>query len=247
MDKAPVLVLFDVDGTLTVPRQKITSDFTYFLEQLKEKVTVGIVGGSDLTKISEQVSSSDKDVTKMFEYVFSENGLVGYHNGELFHQKSIADFMGEDKLQQFINYTLHLFSDIKLPCKRGNFVEFRHGMINISPIGRSCTQSQRDEFDAYDKLHGVRLKVVEQLKNEFQDSGLKFSIGGQISIDVFPDGWDKRYCLQFLEKKYSTIHFFGDKTFEGGNDYEIFSDTRTIGHTVNSPADCKRQLEELFF
>ncbi len=39
------------------------------------------------------------------------------------------------------------------------------------------------------------------------------STGGQISFDVFPDGWDKRYCLGIVEKdNYSTIHFFGDKT-----------------------------------
>lgn len=37
--------------------------------------------------------------------------------------------------------------------------------------------------------------------------------GGQISFDVFPDGWDKRFCLGIIEKdNYSTIHFFGDKT-----------------------------------
>jgi hypothetical protein len=29
-------------------------------------------------------------------------------------------------------------------------------------------------------------------------------------------GWDKTYCLQFVEKEYSEIHFFGDKTFEVG-------------------------------
>ena len=27
-------------------------------------------------------------------------------------------------------------------------------------------------------------------------------------------GWDKTYCLQFVEKEYDEIHFFGDKTFE---------------------------------
>jgi hypothetical protein len=32
--------------------------------------------------------------------------------------------------------------------------------------------------------------------------------------------------------KYTTIHFFGDKTFPGGNDYEIFS-TQMI-HTRRS-------------
>ncbi len=81
-----------------------------------------------------------------------------------------------------------------------------------------------------------------------------FSIGGQISFDVFPTGWDKTYCLQHLENDakqpggvtYTTIHFFGDKTFQGGNDYEIFSDKRTVGHSVNGPDDTIAQLKELF-
>lgn len=37
--------------------------------------------------------------------------------------------------------------------------------------------------------------------------------------------WDKTYCLRFVEGKgYDEIHFFGDKTTPGGNDYEIFED-----------------------
>ena len=75
-----------------------------------------------------------------------------------------------------------------------------------------------------------------------------------ISFDVFPTGWDKTYCLRYIEAdaklpdgvKYETIHFFGDKTFKGGNDYEIYEDKRTIGHAVKSPDDTMRILKELF-
>lgn len=93
---------------------------------------------------------------------------------------------------------------------------------------------------------------------DFQDTDIdgleSFSIGGQISFDVFPTGWDKTYCLRHLEAeaekpggiKYSTVHFFGDKTQEGGNDYEIYSDPRTIGHSVDGPDDTLRQVKELF-
>ena len=52
-------------------------------------------------------------------------------------------------------------------------------------------------------------------------------IGGQISFDVFPHGWDKAYCLRFaVDKKFKEVHFFGDKTYGGGNE-------RTIGQ--NNP------------
>lgn len=33
---------------------------------------------------------------------------------------------------------------------------------------------------------------------------------------------------------------------QGGNDYEIYTDPRTIGHSVKSPADTIRILKELF-
>lgn len=34
-----------------------------------------------------------------------------------------------------------------------------------------------------------------------------------ISFDVFPEGWDKRYCLNILEdEKFDVIHFFGNET-----------------------------------
>lgn len=29
-------------------------------------------------------------------------------------------------------------------------------------------------------------------------------------------GWDKTYCLQFVDKEFDDIHFFGDKTFQVG-------------------------------
>lgn len=82
----------------------------------------------------------------------------------------------------------------------------------------------------------------------------RFSIGGQISFDVFPNGWDKRYCLKHLEDEakkpdginYTTVHFFGDKTFEGGNDWEIYNDERTVGHSVKNPEDTMRILREMF-
>jgi phosphomannomutase len=81
----------------------------------------------------------------------------------------------------------------------------------------------------------------------------RYSIGGQISFDVFPTGWDKTYCLKHIEAEkdisgieYKTIHFFGDKCFPGGNDYEIFSDPRTIGHSVDGPEDTMKQLKETF-
>ncbi|XP_061883187.1 phosphomannomutase 2 [Entelurus aequoreus] len=238
------LCLFDVDGTLTAARQPITPGMSTFIDKLKTRVRVGVVGGSDLCKIKEQLGD---DVIQKVDYVFAENGLVAYKEGQLLSVQSIQAHMGEDVLQELINFCLNYMAKIKLPKKRGTFVEFRNGMLNISPIGRSCTQEERNEFYELDQKEKIREKFVSVLKEHFSEKGLSFSIGGQISFDVFPNGWDKTYCLGFFkDDKYSTIHFFGDKTKPGGNDYEIYSDPRTIGHEVSSPEETQRLCQELF-
>lgn len=65
--------------------------------------------------------------------------------------------------------------------------------------------------------------------------------------NAITQGWDKTYCLQYLLKDgFSDIHFYGDKTFEGGNDFEIFSSDLTHGHTTSGPEDTMKQCTELF-
>jgi phosphomannomutase len=108
-------------------------------------------------------------------------------------------------------------------------------MINVSPIGRACNRDQRNEFEKYDHKHGIRKTMIDILKEKFAHLNLRYSVGGQISFDVFPMGWDKSFCLQYVEKEYDEIHFWGDKCYEGGNDFEIYKDPRTQGHSVKDP------------
>ncbi|GIY16720.1 phosphomannomutase [Caerostris darwini] len=240
------LCLFDVDGTLTLSRQLIKPEMKAFLSELQKKVAVGLVGGSDLEKIAEQIM--EPNLVKNFDYVFAQNGLVAFKNGELIGKESILDHMGDEKLQPFINFCLQYMSKLTLPVKRGNFVEFRSGLINICPVGRTCSQKEREEFFIYDKEHKIREKFIEAIQKEFPDLGLTYSIGGQISFDCFPIGWDKTFCLRHINKEaYSNIHFFGDRTFPGGNDYELFKHEAVIGHTVTSPEDTMLQLKNLYF
>jgi phosphomannomutase len=239
-----VICLFDVDGTITAPRQKIKPNMEEFIEQLKKRVTVGLVGGSDLPKITEQLGGTD--ALNNYHYLFSENGLVAHKAGEQIFQESIIKFIGEEKLQKFINFVQNYMSTLTLPFKRGTFIETRNGLINISPCGRTATQSERDQFEAYDKEHKVREKFIAALKAEFADMNLVYSIGGQISFDVFPQNWDKRFCLtQVIADGFDKIYFFGDKTFKGGNDHEIFEDPRTVGITVTSPESTIQQCKDI--
>ena len=101
--RSKILLLFDVDGTLTAPRLEITEKMeNFFKDEVMPKATVGLVGGSDLSKIAEQMKG--KDVVSRFDYFFSENGLVAYKGGQLLAEQSILKRFGEGTLQKMINF-----------------------------------------------------------------------------------------------------------------------------------------------
>lgn len=211
------------------------------LEKLRQKVYIGIVGGSDYTKQIEQLGKH----LGLFDYVFAENGLHAFKGDQEFHKQSFVGYLGEERLQEFINFVLGYLSNIKLPKKRGTFIEFRNGMLNVSPIGRNCSEAERDEYEKYDLEHNIRRDMIKVLREKFADWNLTYSVGGKISFDVFPNGWDKTYCLQFLEE-FKTVHFFGDKTHPGGNDHEIYEHPRTEGHKVTTYHDTIATLKEMY-
>lgn len=65
---------------------------------------------------------------------------------------------------------------------------------------------------------GYRAALIKALQQKFPDYGLTYSIGGKISFDIFPIGWDKTYALGLVaDEQFEEIHFFGDKTYKVGS------------------------------
>ena len=76
--------------------------------------------------------------------------------------QSLKKHLGEDKLKELINFVLHYIADLDIPIKRGTFIEFRNGMLNVSPIGRNCSQEERDEFEQFDLKTGIRCACKQE-------------------------------------------------------------------------------------
>ena len=142
------------------------------LSRLRQKCAVGFVGGSDLRKQQEQLGSASVDVSTLFDWCFAENGLTAIRLGQPLPSNSFIEWIGEEPYKQLVNFCLHYIADLDIPVKRGTFVEFRNGMINVSPVGRNASVQERHDYEAYDKANGIRVKFVEALKEKFGHLGL---------------------------------------------------------------------------
>jgi phosphomannomutase len=152
--------------------QMATPEMLELLANLRKLVAIGYVGGSDMAKQQEQLGSVDRPVTSMFDFCFAENGLTAYKLGVPLASHSFIKWLGEDNYKDLVKFVLHYIADMDIPIKRGTFVEFRNGMINISPVGRNASVEERNAFSEYDKTAKVREKFVGVLREKFAHLGL---------------------------------------------------------------------------
>lgn len=242
----PFYFLFDVDDTLTKPKTEIDESTCLLIKRLSKYAKISLVGGGTYNHITDQTFKIKKDI----EYIFSENGTVVYKNDELVKKESINKEIGEENIKLIINFILFKLSTISIPFKRGTFIEFRNGLINISPVGKNCTLEERELFHIYDNNHHVLKYLKEEIElfliNNKLDNILSVSFGGKISVDIYPHEWSKSYCLMHLPYEKENIVFLGDKIFEGGNDYSIAVDSRVFGYIkVNPQKKINKILEEI--
>ena len=229
--------IFDIDGTLTPSRLPIDIDFEmFFLEWMKDK-NVYLVTGSDKDKTIEQVGEK---IWTNCTRAYQSCGNAVYENGELIRQlEFLMDSELEKLLQTFVKNSAW-------PYKFGKHIEQRIGLVNCSTIGRKCPQNQRDDYYQWDQNNKERktlCKIVEDARPE-----LEATIGGQISIDIYPKGKNK---AQVLGDIIGPITFFGDKCRPGGNDFPIverlgqLNEQTNLSCTIHAVKDYKDTWEIL--
>lgn len=230
------IVLFDMDGTLTPPRQSLDHDLIDPLKILSHSSEIGVVTGSDIDYVKQQIKFLLINSQIRYRlHLLPCNGTKYYpppsYNHEQHTLKQSTDFknkIGKNNFNRImkilIDYQNHICSHYHIPLT-GHFLSYRGSMINWCPIGRNATNEEREEFIGFDKTfsHGHFRKILlDQLRDEFQNINLDITIklGGETSFDIYPNGWDKTYALKYF-KDYS-VWFVGDRCEDQGNDKEIY-------------------------
>jgi len=216
--------LFDVDGTLTHPRQQIDEEFAdVFLSWLRKgKKKVYLVTGSDIEKIKQQIFPSFID---QCEGLFTCSGNVFYSGARKVYENAldIPDGLLE-------NLQLYL-QESPWKSKQGAHIEIRSGMINFSIVGRNASQNMREAYTRWDGVNDERGDIVAYLKDLHPD--LEVAIGGEISVDIYPAGSNKGQVVEKLQERYGkdvSLIFVGDKNVPGGNDWPLARRLETMAN-----------------
>ena len=229
------IVLFDMDGTLTPPREPLEESLIPVLDQLSDVAEIGIVTGSDYDYLKQQVGSllGHSKIRKKL-HLLPCNGTKHYYppsnnyeQHKLVSKRNMIDQLGRRKFQQLMLLLIEQqanFSNERFPLT-GHFINYRGSMINWCPIGRNAEAEDRQFFVDYDSSFEptLRERYLGRLRHYVElkrIDGLMIKLGGDTSFDIFPEGWDKTYCLQHFS---NYMHWFiGDRCGKNGNDKEIY-------------------------
>lgn len=206
------IYLFDVDGTLTPPRKPMTPSFAQFFEKFVAENKVYLVSGSNYDMIAEQVPGK---LLQLCAGVYGSSGSEYFEQGRPVRQR-------QHRFDGRLILTCEDFvSQSDYPHKVGNHLDYRPGMINVSSLGRNATTGQRSAYYQWDAKTMEREIFARQINREF--STYEASLGGQISVDIVPAGWNKSTVKDEILAKHpnACLCFFGDRMEPGGNDHPL--------------------------
>lgn len=251
-------ILFDMDGTLTEPRKKVQRDVINFLSCLSKEAKIGIVTGSPLEYILDQLgpafSSWDSETLSKFA-LYPCNGTQSFSfdaQSDSFILKTKISFfdylssLGDANtlymhlIMNILNLQSHALKSYNTLKVSGHFISFRESVMNWSIPGRESSQEIRDDFSAQDKKFKIRESLRECLRIRLDSFGLESletALGGSTSIDIYPKGWDKTYVLNHVPEE--EAWFFGDKCSPGGNDFSLYRklSVHKRAYQVKNPED----------
>lgn len=206
--------IFDVDGTLTPSRQRIDHKFGAWFEDFCSHNNVYLVTGSDREKTLEQVGSNVYNLAKRVYNCSGNDVWIGMLNVKT------SDYKIPETAIAFLRQCL---DESQWHVRTGNHIEARPGMINFSILGRNASLGERRGYVYHDKKHSERKTIADAFNIMFPD--LHATIGGETGLDIGPIGFNKSKILEDFSDS-DEIYFFGDATFKGGNDYEIYTEVK---------------------
>jgi hypothetical protein len=236
-------IVFDIDNTLTPPREALGEDMARRLGQLKWPFA--LAAGSDRELLMSQffeplhgygyrgefdaflcngASRFRCSVGQELKVVGTDEFSLRAHLGDVAFA-ALKELLGELLMDR--RFALPASLDVL-----GERIVDRGAMINLAPSGRlkgalsGAERQSRDRFVTFDLETSYRARFLpvlrETIDSRLPGNDLQLTLGGQTSFDIVVRGRDKSFAVRsLLNEGMNRVTYVGDALFPGGNDAAV--------------------------
>ncbi len=215
MNKAKIkLIAFDLDGTLTQHRTKLSKEHKDMLEKLGKKYKLLMAGAGTCMRIFEQMDKFPIDILGNYGMQYAE-----YENGEIKIVKDLKVPVDKAAIEE----------KIAMLRKKYGYTEFAGENVEYHPSGCITfpllgTKANQEDKLAFDPDRAKRRKMYKEVCEVFSDYSV--FVGGSSSFDMAPKPYDKAYALSVYCEENEICHdevvYVGDDYGMGGNDESVY-------------------------
>lgn len=236
-------LVFDIDNTLTPPREALDRDMARRLGALGPPFA--LAAGSDLGLLMSQFFEPLHAYGYRGEFdAFICNGASRYRciSGDTLVVTPVDEFslslhLGAERFATLSRLLEEMLLDRRFALPDsvrvlGPRIIDRQAMINIAPSGRQRgalsaeARESREQFVAFDERTSYRTRLMPVLRQALDErlpgNDLLLTLGGQTSFDLVVRGRDKSFAVSSLLAEGAThVTYVGDALFPGGNDAAV--------------------------
>ena len=210
------LIAFDLDGTLTQHKSKLSAENRKVLERLSEKYKLLMVGAGTCRRIFEQMEHFPIDIIGNYGMQYAK------YNEKTKDIETVRDEAKEvdrEKTEKLVTMFREKYGFTEFS---GNNVEYHpSGCITFPILGTTADIADKLAFDPDRKK---RRAIYDEVKAHFPDYVV--FVGGSSSFDMAPKPYDKAYALSLYCQEHgienSQVVYVGDDYGKGGNDESVY-------------------------
>lgn len=210
------LIAFDLDGTLTQHKTKLSPEHREVLEKLSRKYRLVMVGAGQCRRIFEQMEQFPIDIIGNYGMQYAK------YNSETGDIDMVFDVVADCNREETEKKITFLRQKHGFTEFRGDNVEYHSsGCITFPILGTKAIQEDKLKFDPDRKK---RRAFYDEVCELFADYNV--FVGGSSSFDMAPMPYNKYSALSKYCQEHGIAHseavFVGDDYGLGGNDESVY-------------------------
>jgi len=210
------LIAFDLDGTLTQHKSKLSAENRKVLQKLSEKYKLLMVGAGTCRRIFEQMDHFPIDIIGNYGMQYAK------YNPETKSQELVYDIVAPCDREECEKKITFLREKHGFTEYAGDNVEFHSsGCVTFPILGTKAKQEDKLAFDP----DRAKRRAIHQIVIDTFPEYIVF-VGGSSSFDMAPRPYDKYYALDEYCTELGLTHdevvYVGDDYGPGGNDESVY-------------------------